>query len=103
MAAVVGDVPEAGPSDPVKAFGSYVASLNNALSDFACASEERRVSLGETSPMSIEEVDGVVDGIQAKLPVYEHAQDVIRVALEKALESAVLGLVRFLQRMSDCN
>lgn len=86
--------PTAGPSDPVKAFSLYATALNEGLQRLVQQFEQNRLVAGQKQDLSQEELDTVVDGLLERLPPYENAQEVTRVALEKALESAVVNLVR---------
>lgn len=83
----------AGPSDPAKAFAKYTHALDTALRNCIARFEERRISARETEAIPSAEVDSIVDNICSQLPDYDSSHDVTRVALEKALTSAVVGLV----------
>lgn len=86
-------LPAAGPSNPVKAFGGYLEALNAAIRHLVHTLEHQRLDVRKQEPLALQEITAAADSILDKLPTYENAPDVVRVALEKALEAMVLNLV----------
>lgn len=93
-AAMDDPAPTAGPSNPLKALDNYVKALNSELVKIVQHFEVMRLVRGETNAASHDEINSLVDSVLDRLPAYENGIDITKMAMEKALENAIISLVR---------
>ena len=86
----------AGPSNLVKPFEVYNRALQSEIQQLVQRFEHRRTVEHVVERLSRAELGAIVDEMLECLPAWETASENLRMAREKALERAVVDLVRAL-------